>query len=527
MAASHHAIGSSKAIGHIVPEGSGRNDGVVEFVVQRDLKMSRRAAIDRATNYLDSGVFRALLSRLVAIQSESQNAECKKQNADYLDELQHMLEELDFECRLLTAADARFLYAERIESRELLTVLGYGHGDVVRGLDGCWTGGMSPWILAEANGRWYGRGTADNKGQHAINMTSLRAVLETRGRLGFNAKFLIEMGEEIDSPGLRELCTMHGDLFRADLFVASDGPRLSEHRPTIFLGSRGCITFDISITAREGAHHSGNWGGLLSDPAVQLAHVLAAIVSSTGRILIPEWVPTELPESVRRVLSHCDVDGGPDGPTIDPEWGEPQLSPAEQVYGWCSFDVLAMKCGNPDAPVNAIPPSAWARCQLRFVVGVDPDDILPALRRHLSRHGFDMVTVTPSPDDGLFLATRLDPDDPWVRWAEASIARTTQKVPAILPNLGGSLPNDIFANILKLRTLWVPHAHPGCQQHATDEHLPIALAREALGIMAGLYWDFGEKKTLPPAPRDFLPAGETGRRSNRRTATNCGPSSGR
>lgn len=302
MAASY-AIGSSTAIGLIVPEGRGRNDGVVEFNVQRNnLKMSRRAAIDRATHYLDSGVFRALLSRLVAIQSESQNAECKEQNADYLDDLQRMLEELGFECRLLIAADARFLYAERIESRELLTVLGYGHGDVVRGQDGCWTGGMSPWVLAEANGRWYGRGTADNKGQHAINITSLRAVLETRGRLAFNAKFLIEMGEEIDSPGLRELCTTHGDLFRADLFVASDGPRLSEHQPTIFLGSRGCITFDISITAREGAHHSGNWGGLLSDPAVQLAHALAAIVSSTGRILIPAWVPTELPESVRRVL---------------------------------------------------------------------------------------------------------------------------------------------------------------------------------------------------------------------------------
>jgi len=76
MAASHHAIGSSKSISHVAPERGERNDGVVEFVVQRNnLKMSRRAAIDRATNYLDSGVFRDLLSRLVATQSESQNAE--------------------------------------------------------------------------------------------------------------------------------------------------------------------------------------------------------------------------------------------------------------------------------------------------------------------------------------------------------------------------------------------------------------------------------------------------------------------
>lgn len=461
--------------------------------------MSRRSAIERATDHLDSGAFQATLARLVAIASESQNSERQPQIVEYLNDLQPVFEDLGFQCQLLTAAGAHFLYAARIESKELLTVLGYGHGDVVRGQDECWTGGKSPWRLVGVDGRWYGRGVADNKGQHAINIASLRAVLETRGQLGFNAKYLIEMGEEIDSPGLLELCTMYNDLLRADLFIASDGPRLSEHRPTLFLGSRGSITFDLSIVARQSGHHSGNWGGLLSDPAIQLAHALATIVSPTGRILVPEWVPHAFPDAVRRALADCNVDAGPEGPAIDPNWGEADLSPAEQVYGWCSFDVLAMESGDPDAPVNAIPPTAWARCQLRFVVGIDHEDILPALRRHLLRHGFEMVEVAESPDDGLFVATRLDPDDSWVRWAEASIIRTTGKAPAILPNLGGSLPNDVFANVLGLPTLWVPHAHPGCRQHAADEHLPIELAREGLTIMAGIYWDLGEQDTLPAA----------------------------
>ncbi|MBB4427234.1 acetylornithine deacetylase/succinyl-diaminopimelate desuccinylase-like protein [Bradyrhizobium sp. CIR48] len=463
--------------------------------------MSRNAAISRARNHLDSGGFETVLSRLVAIPSESQNPERTLQIAEYLDELRCMLEELGCDCQHLTAAGADFLYAERKEDGALPTVLGYGHGDVVRGMDESWAAGMSPWRLARLDDRWYGRGVADNKGQHAINLASLRAVLETRGRLGFNLKYLIEMGEEVDSPGLRELCTTHRKLLRADLFMASDGPRLSEHRPTIFLGSRGCVTFDISINARESAYHSGNWGGLLSDPAIQLAHALATIVSPSGRILIPEWLPNGLPDSVRRALADCVVDGGLGEPEIDPAWGEPGLTPSEQVYGWCSFDVLAISCGNPQAPVNAIPPSAWARCQLRFVVGVDQEDFLPALRRHLVSSGLDMVQVTPSPSDGVFLATRLDPEDPWARWAQASIARTTQKSPAILPNFAGSLPNDIFANVLDLPTLWVPHAYPGCRQHAADEHMPIGLAREALEVMAGLYWDLGEPDTLPSARR--------------------------
>ena len=252
------------------------------------------------------------------------------------------------------------------------------------------------------------------------------------------------------------------------------------------------MNFDMRIDAREGGHHSGNWGGILSDPAIQLAHALATITSPTGQIRIHEWVPKELPASVRKVLADCEVDGGPDGPVIDPDWGEPGLTPAEQVFGWCSFDVLAMKAGNPETPVNAVPPKAWARCQLRFVVGIDPEEVLPALRRHLDRHGFTMVEVKPARDE-VFHATRLDPDNPWVRFAAESLSKSTNKKPAILPNLGGSLPNDIFADLLGLPTVWVPHSYPACSQHAPNEHLPVAIAREGLALMAGLYWDIGER----------------------------------
>ena len=73
-----------------------------------------------------------------------------------------------------------------------------------------------------------------------------------------------------------------------------------------------------------------------------------------------------------------------------------------------------------------------------------------------------------------------------------SIKQTTGKAPAILPNLGGALPNDIFAEILGLPTVWVPHSYAGCSQHAPNEHLPSSIVREALAIMAGIYWDLGQ-----------------------------------
>lgn len=455
--------------------------------------MTRSAAIARAGEQFDSGEFRNTVSRRIAMPTESQNPVRADVLAAYLaDELQPAFEAMGFECRTLKHehAQAPFLYAQRIEDPALPTVFGYGHGDVIRGLEAEWKPGLSPWTLTERDGLWYGRGIADNKGQHSVNMQALANVLAQRGRLGFNAKYLIEMGEETGSAGLREVCCENRKLFAADLLVASDGPRLRADRPTLFLGSRGSVNFDLVVEARAGGHHSGNWGGLISNPGIQLAHAIACIVSPTGQIRIPEWVPEELPDAVRRALADCEVDGGEDGPALEPWWGEPGLSPAERVFGWCSFEVLAFKTGNPETPVNAIPPRAWARCQLRFVVGIDDSQILPALRRHLDRQGFAMVKVQAT-HEAMFRATRLEPDDPWVQWVAESLAETSGKKPAILPNLGGSLPNDIFTDVLGLRTVWVPHSYPGCSQHAPNEHLPGAVLREALAIMTGLYWDLG------------------------------------
>ena len=125
--------------------------------------------------------------------------------------------------------------------------------------------GLKPWELVETDGRYYGRGTADNKGQHTINLAALGAVLATRGRLGFNLKWLIEMGEEVGSPGLRELCAEHHELFAADVLIASDGPRLAIDRADDLPRQRAArFPIDLWIDAREGGHHSGNWGGLLA-----------------------------------------------------------------------------------------------------------------------------------------------------------------------------------------------------------------------------------------------------------------------
>ena len=80
-----------------------------------------------------------------------------------------------------------------------------------------------------------------------------------------------------------------------------------------------------------------------------------------------------------------------------------------------------------------------------------------------------------------------------------SMALTTGKTPALLPNFGGSLPNDIFTDVLRLKTIWVPHSYAGCSQHAPNEHLLAPIAREGLGLMAGLFWDLGDPRIILPS----------------------------
>ena len=127
------------------------------------------------------------------------------------------------------------------------------------------------------------------------------------------------------------------------------------------------------------------------------------------------------------------------------------------------------------------------------VVGEAGDALtaVDAVRTHLHANGFAMVEVSGAQR---FAASRTDVDSPWVNWTADSILKTTGKAPAILPNFGGSLPNDVFAEGLGLPTIWVPHSYPGCSQHAPDEHILLPVTEEALAIMAGIFWDLGEMK---------------------------------
>ncbi|MEV5527121.1 M20 family metallopeptidase [Streptomyces prunicolor] len=452
----------------------------------------------KAEEFVDSGAFFAELAAMVAYATESSRPEGRLAIEAYLDEfLTPALTALGCEVTRHDNPDPAagpFLIGTRVESPDLPTVLVYGHADVVEGQAGRWSEGRDPWTLTAEGDRWYGRGAADNKGQHLVNLAALRLLLADQGSLGFNLTFLLESGEEIGSPGFAEFAAAHRELLRADVLVASDGPRLDATTPTLFLGARGGLGLQLTADLRPDAYHSGNWGGLLRNPATTLAGAIATLVDGHGRIRVPELLPPAIPPEVREALAGVTVAASPGDPAPDEGWGEPELSAAERLYAWNTLEVLVLGAADADRPVNAIPGSARAVLQLRYVVGTDTDQVAEAVARHLAAHGYPMVDVRAL---GSFAASRTPLDDPWVRWTRTTLEEITGGPIAVLPNIGGSLPNAVFTDVLGLPTLWLPHSYPGCLQHAPDEHLLAQIAREGLVLAAGLFHTLGR----PPADR--------------------------
>jgi acetylornithine deacetylase/succinyl-diaminopimelate desuccinylase-like protein len=460
---------------------------------------SRDGALARALTDFDSNRFRDHLADLVAIPSTSQDPGHEADVHRYLtDAIRPWLERMGFAVEIHPNPASGFgpiLFAERLEGPDRPTVLTYGHGDTVRGLDDQWRAPLSPWTLTVEADHWYGRGTADNKGQHALNLAALETVLAERGgTLGFNLKLILETSEERGSTGLRAFVAGQADRLAADVLIASDGPRVTQDTPTIATGTRGTYHFDLVVDLRQGGVHSGHWGGLTTDPAVVLSHAVGTIIDRHGKILVRDWLPQNgVPAAVRAVLQGCPVGGGGESATIDPDWGEPGLTPAEKIYGWNSFIVLSLLSGRPENPVNAVAPNARAHCQIRYTVDSDPAGFETALRRHLDDNGFPDVRIENAAVR--MPASRTDPGHAWVRWTAASMERTLGKHVQVIPNSSGGLPGDVFVDYLGVPLVWIPHSYNGCKQHGPDEHLLVGPAREGLAAYTGIWWDLGDGTT--------------------------------
>ena len=387
---------------------------------------------------------------------------------------------------------------ERIEDPALPTVLGYGHGDVVAGHDGQWRDGRSPWALTRAAGA--GTGAAPRTTRASTRSTSRRSgrVLAARGRLGFNAKLLLEMGEEVGSPGLRAVCEA-----RADVAARRRADRL--RRPAAALGPAD----DLPRLARRAQLRSRRRPargrpplGQLGRAARQPRDVLAQRHRVAGRRARPIRVhalrPAPHPRSVRRALADIEP-GEPDGPAIDADWGEPGLTPAERVFGWNALEVLAFRTGNPERAGERDPAArerASASCASS--PAATGGRSCPRCARHLDRAAASR-------------GSRSRQARCRARWRRRGSIRTTRgcagprrrsrRPPArdrrSCRTSAGRCPTTASPRRSACRRSGCRIPMPACSQHAPDEHLLAPSRARALRIMTGLFWDLGVPGSAP------------------------------
>jgi acetylornithine deacetylase/succinyl-diaminopimelate desuccinylase-like protein len=371
------------------------------------------------------------------------------------------------------------------------TVLIYGHYDVqpVDPLDAWQSPPFEPQIR---NGRLYGRGTGDNKGQLLAQVLAYRAWRAVAGRPPVNVTFIFEGEEESSSPNLAAFVREHRDLLRADVVYESDGPVHESGRQTVSLGVRGILYVELEARGPKRDYHSGHGGNLLPNPAWELVHLLGTMRDPDGRVLIdgfyddvrepePEALRAvaELPLDVAAYLREHGIDHlaplpgvGADGPDF---FARTMFHPTLNIAG------LGAGYAGPGSK-TIIPSRAVAKIDLRLVVDQRADDIYDKLVRHVGRHAPN-VTVR---HIGSMEPSRTPVGDPYVRVIAEAVERALGERPLIVPCMGGSLPDYAFTRDLGLPLVKVPYANPDEANHAPNENLELSRFYAGITIAASV-----------------------------------------
>jgi acetylornithine deacetylase/succinyl-diaminopimelate desuccinylase-like protein len=368
-------------------------------------------------------------------------------------------------------------------------VLIYGHYDVQP------PGPLAEWETPPfepdiRNGRMYGRGTGDNKGQHLAQLLAIRALLEITGSLPCRVSVVLDGEEEIGSPNLAGAVRRRFGGDRPNLAVWSDGPVHESGRATVVLGVRGVVAFQLRATGAVSPLHSGNWGGVAPNPAWRLVHLLASMRSADGRVLIDgahagvePLSPGEqaaldaLPADVGQVLGAIGVDA------MEP----PADRGFYQRLSQPTFTINSLTCEDGGEHRTVIPNVAVAKCDMRLVGGQNTRDVIAAIRRHVSLHDPGVVVTTGASME----PSRTLPESPYteavVRGARAGLGEQ----PLLMPSLGGSLPIAEFSQALDIPCYGVPLANADERNHAPNENMEVGRFLRGITGAAGVLLALG------------------------------------
>ena len=426
-----------------------------------------------------------------------------------------VLRDAGFSARLMPTPAHPVVYAEWLGAPGKPTVLIYGHYDVQppEPLDEWLSPPFEPTVR---DGKLFARGAGDNKGQIFAQIAAARAWLEVVGDLPVNVKFLIEGEEETGSPHLSSFVAEHRDLLAADLVYTSDGPVHDDAHPQVVYGVRGLLY--VELRARGASHdlHSGNWGGLVPNPAWTLVQLLATMRDDTGRVIDPRLLrrraTADTGGQARRWPVFRSISGGPgDGRTRSSCRRQPSLGYFDRLMTTPTLNIAGFTSGygGPGAK-TVIPSTATVKMDMRLV----PTRARTTSSRSSRRTWRDTRRTSrcigweawshPTRRSNIHCAGSCGGP-----WRLDSVFR-----PIDVPLLGGSLPDAVFTKTLGLPSFLVPYANADERNHAPNENIELSRFFAGIRTAAALFACLAELTRHARERYDRLDRGAASSESN-------------
>lgn len=386
--------------------------------------------------------------------------------------LKEMMESYGISSRLIETKGYPVVYGEILSPNNKFTLLIYGHYDV-QSPDPLEEWNTPPFEPTIKGNKIYCRGVGDNKGQLMAQLLAVKTYKELYGELPINIKFVFEGEEEQGSVNLESFVSANKDLLKADLVYASDGSSHQSDSPFVLLGVRGMLYLELHAKGADFDNHSGNKGNIVPNPVWKLINLLSTMRDREGNVLIKgfydnirkptdyenqllETIPFDA-EEVGRLIGYSDLEM--DGWTYHHKL---TMEP--------TFNICGIKSGYTEKGAKTVIPSkAEVKIDIRLVVDQDPDDIFNKVCEHVQQYAPDievkhLFSVKPS---------RTSVELEVVQEVITAIRESFQTEPIIQPSLGGSIPNYVWTDILKVPALLVPYANFDQGNHAPNENMDI------------------------------------------------------
>ncbi|MBI4371794.1 MAG: M20/M25/M40 family metallo-hydrolase [Elusimicrobia bacterium] len=394
-----------------------------------------------------------------------------------------------------------YVYADWLHAPGRPTLLLYAHHDVQpAGREELWK--SPPFEPTERGGRLYGRGCADDKAGAVAHTSAIAAWLKTAGSLPVNVKLLIEGEEETGSDHLEAFLSRYASKVMADVMVLTDTGNFDHETPSITVALRGLAALDVTVRSMDHPLHSGMWGGAIPDPAQALAKMIASCTDAKGRMTIPGVYknirkPAQDAEASLKVLRYPEkLFRAQSGLFPSSRLMAPAKDLLRSNWYWPSFSVNAIQASSKKDCANIINDSAWCHMGIRVVPGMDPQETISALKKHLQKNapwGVDVEfsNETASP------AWTTDTGAPAFTAARRALEKGYGRRPVDL-GCGGSIPFvGPFAKALHgAPALLIGVEDPLSNPHSENESLHLGMFRKAIASAAYLY---AEVAALPKA----------------------------